>query len=94
MFEGDGGHRVGTSSWSSKDWKGVFYPEGLPANRNIEFYGTVYDTVEIDSTFYGVPNPTTVRNWHQLTPPEFVFAAKVPRVVTHDKVLIDDPLLP
>ena len=89
MFEGDPRLRVGTSSWSSKDWVGEFYPRGLESRRFIEHYGTVYDTVEIDSTFYGVPNPNTIDAWRGRTPDGFIFSAKVPRVVTHDKVLRD-----
>lgn len=89
MFENDRGIRVGTSSWSSKDWVGVFYPPKTPSNRFIEHYSTVYDTVEIDSTFYGIPSEQTVRSWRERTPEGFRFAAKVPRTVTHEKVLVD-----
>ncbi len=89
MFENDRGIRVGTSSWSSKDWVGVFYPPNTPSNRFIEHYSTVYDTVEIDSTFYGIPREQTVMSWRERTPDGFRFAAKVPRVVTHEKVLVD-----
>ena len=89
MFEGDPGLRVGTSSWSSKDWSGVFYPPELPSNRYIEHYATVYDSVEIDATFYGVPDVSTVHAWRARTPDGFRFAAKVPRTVTHEKTLVD-----
>jgi uncharacterized protein YecE (DUF72 family) len=55
----------------------------------LSYYATRFDTVEIDSTFYGTPSVSTVRGWNAKTPPRFVFAAKVPQVITHEKVLVD-----
>ena len=51
-------------------------------------YATQFRTVEIDSTFYGTPKPSTVDNWKQSTPPDFVFALKIPQIITHERVLI------
>jgi len=79
--------RVGTSSWSSQDWVGVFYPEGTPPADFITEYAKHFGTVEIDSTFYRPPTPAMVRNWARRTPQGFKFAAKVPRSITHDKVM-------
>lgn len=87
MFAGDSGLRIGTSSWSSRDWVGPFYPPGTAPNQFISHYATVYDTVEIDATFYAPPNETQVRAWRDRTPEGFVFAAKVPRIITHQKRL-------
>ena len=81
--------RVGTSSWSSEDWLNVFYPEGTSPADFISEYAKHFDTVEIDSTFYRSPSPAMVRNWAQRTPHGFKFAAKVPRIITHDKVMQD-----
>jgi len=81
--------RVGTSSWSSEDWVGVFYPPGTPAASFLTEYAKHFDTVEVDSTFYRPPTPSTVMNWRERTPSGFVFAAKFPRSITHDKVLTD-----
>src|ERR1017187_1398887 len=55
----------------------------------LTYYATRFSTVEVDSTFYRAPLPSTVRGWASKTPDGFVFAAKVPRVITHDKVLVD-----
>jgi uncharacterized protein YecE (DUF72 family) len=81
--------RLGTSSWSSEDWVGAFYPPGTSAAGYLAEYAKHYDTVEVDSTFYRTPSASMVQNWRQRTPPGFVFAAKVPRTITHDKVLED-----
>jgi uncharacterized protein YecE (DUF72 family) len=81
--------RLGTSSWSSEDWVGVFYPPGTPPADFLGHYAKVFDTVEVDSTFYRSPSASMVKNWRERTPPGFTFAAKVPRTITHDKVLED-----
>ena len=81
--------RIGTSSWSSTDWVGPFYPPGTRPERFIEHYASVYDTVEIDATFYRPPTKAQVRLWRQRTPAGFQFAMKTPRVVTHEQVLVD-----
>lgn len=81
--------RIGTSSWSSDDWVGVFYPKGTAPADFITEYAKHFDAVEVDSTFYRSPAPAMVRNWASRTPPGFIFAAKVPRSITHDKVLQD-----
>lgn len=84
-----GGLKIGTSSFTASGWRGLFYPPGMTARDYLTFYATRFDTVEIDSTFYGTPSPSTVRDWYSKTPPGFVFTAKVPQVVTHDKILVD-----
>lgn len=89
MFAGDEQLRIGTSSWSSKDWVGPFYPQGLAPARFVEHYATVYDTVEIDATFYRMPTPTNIAAWVSRTPDNFLFAVKTPRLITHEKILLD-----
>lgn len=89
MFAGDSEMKIGTSSWSSKDWVGPFYPLGTRPERFIEYYASVYDAVEIDATFYRMPTLRNINAWRSRTPPEFVFAVKVPRIITHDKCLVD-----
>jgi uncharacterized protein YecE (DUF72 family) len=81
--------RLGTSSWSSEDWVGPFYPPGTPASNFLAEYAKHFDTVEADSTFYRSPSPSMVKNWRERTPSGFVLAAKFPRSITHDKVLTD-----
>jgi len=80
---------VGTSSWSSQDWVGPFYPAHLKPGQFIQYYANQFRTVEVDSTFYSVPAKAVVSAWKEKTPPGFIFAAKVPSVVTHQKVLRD-----
>lgn len=80
---------LGTSSWSSKDWVGPFYPEGLKPGQFIEAYARRFRAVEIDATFYSIPSRSIVASWKEKTPEGFIFAAKIPRVITHDKVLKD-----
>lgn len=81
--------RVGTSSWSSDDWVGVFYPDGTPPADYLGEYAKHFDTVEIDSTYYRVPSAAMVNNWRERTPAGFLFAAKFPQTITHEKVLTD-----
>ena len=80
---------VGTSSWSSSDWLGSFYPANLKPGQFIEAYARKFPAVEIDSTYYSIPPPHVVASWREKTPPGFIFAAKVPGVITHEKVLKD-----
>lgn len=80
---------VGTSSWSSTDWVGPFYPPNLKPGQYIEAYARKFRTVEIDSTYYSIPAPHVVAGWREKTPPGFIFAAKIPRLITHQKVLKD-----
>jgi len=74
---------MGTSSFSEKDWVGVFYPEGTPSRDFLAHYATRYRTVEIDATYYGVPRTSTVDRWAQVTPDDFLFAAKFPKDIVH-----------
>jgi uncharacterized protein YecE (DUF72 family) len=81
--------RLGTSSWSSEDWVGSFYPPGTPPADYLGVYAQHFDTVEVDSTYYRIPAEAMVRNWGARTPPGFTFAAKFPQVITHEKVMHD-----
>ena len=79
---------LGTSGWSYADWNGSLYPEGLPAGARLAEYAKHYATVEIDSTFYGTPKRQTVRKWREIVPSGFLFAAKFPQEITHEKNLV------
>src|SRR6266704_5609870 len=81
--------RIGTSAFTAAGWPGTFYPEGLPDREYLSYYATRFNSVEVDSTFYRTPSKATVQGWDKKTPPGFIFAAKVPQVVTHEKVLVD-----
>jgi uncharacterized protein YecE (DUF72 family) len=80
---------LGTSAFTANGWAGSFYPTGTNPKNYLTYYSTKFQTVEVDSTFYGTPSPETVSNWYLRTPADFVFAAKVPQVVTHEKMLMD-----
>jgi uncharacterized protein YecE (DUF72 family) len=80
--------RIGCSGWNYRDWRrGVFYPPELPAKDWLSFYAEQFDTVELNTTFYRLPNTTAVERWVSQTPDDFVFAVKVSRFVTHVKRL-------
>jgi len=79
--------RIGTSSWSAESWEGVFYPPGTSPADYLRHYAKEFDTVEIDATFYGTPTDRMVDGWREKTPPGFLFAAKVPQAITHEKIL-------
>jgi len=81
--------RLGTSSWSSEDWVGTFYPPGTKSSDFLGVYAQHFDTVEVDSTYYRIPAESMVRNWRARTPPGFTFAAKFPQVITREKVMQD-----
>jgi uncharacterized protein YecE (DUF72 family) len=80
--------RLGTQGFAYKDWLGVFYPAGTPATEYLRFYSRVFDTLELDTTFYGPPRSEVVESWRESTPDDFVFSAKMPRTITHDKRLV------
>jgi uncharacterized protein YecE (DUF72 family) len=76
---------LGTSGWSYGEWEGLFYQKG--EKRKLRAYSRVFKTVEIDSTFYRYPSKGMVMGWLRYSPSDFVFAAKLPKVITHDKKL-------
>jgi hypothetical protein len=80
---------LGTSAFTANGWAGAFYPPGMKQSDFLTHYATQFKTVEIDSTYYGTPSAATVTGWYEKTTPDFIFAAKVPQVVTHDKVLVN-----
>ena len=84
--------RVGCSGWNYQHWRnGVFYPPRLPPRRWLELYAQHFDTVEVNATFYRLPRENAVATWVRETPPEFLFAVKMSRYVTHIKRLRDLP---
>jgi uncharacterized protein YecE (DUF72 family) len=80
---------LGTSAFTANGWVGSFYPVGMNPQKYLTHYATQFQTVEVDSTFYGTPSAETVSKWYLKTPADFVFAAKVPQVVTHEKMFVD-----
>lgn len=77
----------GTSSWSTDDWRGTLYDAGARPADYITQYARTLRTVEIDATFYRIPAASMVEGWRERTPDDFVFSAKIPQVITHEKYL-------
>ena len=80
---------IGCSGWHYKHWRGKFYPENLPAADMLSFYANTFDTVEINNTFYALPQEKTVQRWMEIPPENFCFATKASRYITHVKKLND-----
>jgi uncharacterized protein YecE (DUF72 family) len=84
--------RIGCSGWNYDHWRhGVFYPERCPARLWLDYYARSFDTVEVNATFYRLPRESAVANWVAESPPDFLFAVKMSRYVTHIKRLRDLP---
>ncbi len=81
--------RIGCSGWNYKDWRERVYPAGLPPRRWLEHYATLFDTVEVNNTFYRLPSRSAVAGWVEQSPSGFLFAVKASRYLTHMKRLTD-----
>jgi uncharacterized protein YecE (DUF72 family) len=81
--------RIGTSAFTAAGWESAFYPAGMKPADYLSYYATKFDTVEVDSTFYRTPSVATVSGWERKTPAGFILTAKVPQIITHEKVLQD-----
>jgi uncharacterized protein YecE (DUF72 family) len=79
--------RVGCSGWSYKDWVGPFYPKETKPEDYLSLYSSIFDCVEVDSTFYRAPSAAMVQHWYNSTPRDFVLAPKIPKRITHDQHL-------
>ena len=80
---------VGTSGYSYKEWKGSFYPEDLPAAKMLPYYAERFGAVEINNTFYRMPEAAVLSKWATQVPGNFTFALKAPQRITHQKKLVD-----
>ena len=78
---------IGTIGYSYRDWRTAFYPADLPDRNYLAYYSRVFNTVEVDTTFYGIPRIKTLQSWAANVPPEFRFCLKTPRIITHDMKL-------
>lgn len=81
--------RVGTSSWSFPDWRGVFYRPQTPADQQLSFYAQQFNSVEANTSFYALPAPKTLLRWLEGVPESFTFSLKAPREITHERRLVD-----
>ena len=80
---------VGTSGWQYAHWRRVFYPERLPQRLWLQHFAERFQTVEVNNTFYNLPEKTVFEQWRLNTPDDFVFAVKMSRYLTHLKRLHD-----
>ncbi len=80
---------IGTSGWHYNHWKGNFYPPGVTAKQFTEYYLRFFRTVEINNSFYRLPSAETFAAWRTSVPPDFLFAVKASRFITHMKKLKD-----
>lgn len=78
---------IGTSGWYYQHWYGRFYPQGLSKERLLAYFTQSFNTVELNNTFYHLPQETTVKTWGEKVPEGFVFAVKANRFITHIKRL-------
>ncbi|ASC71421.1 hypothetical protein XM38_023730 [Halomicronema hongdechloris C2206] len=79
---------IGTSGFSYKHWRyPTFYPKGVPSGQWLAHYSQVFRTVELNSTFYRLPSTKMLTRWRTVTPPDFTFAVKVSRLITHARRL-------
>jgi uncharacterized protein YecE (DUF72 family) len=81
--------RIGCSGWNYKTWRGHFYAPELPPSQWLPTYASVFDTVEVNSTFYRLPEASTFAAWRAQTPANFLMAVKASRYLTHLKRLRD-----
>jgi uncharacterized protein YecE (DUF72 family) len=83
--------RIGTSGWQYRHWSGPFYPKGLPSSRWLAHYAERFDTVELNNPFYRQPSRETFERWREAVPPDFLYAVKLNRYLTHIKRLAVPP---
>lgn len=85
---------IGTSGWSYKHWMELFYPKGTRPEKYLEYYMTQFSCVELNSSFYHLPNNATVSGWMRRTNKSFLFCPKMSRIITHQLRLknIEEPL--
>ncbi len=81
--------RIGCSGWNYKHWRERVYPPGLPPRRWLAHYATLFDTVEVNATFYRLPTQKAVEGWVAQSPPGFLLTVKASRYLTHIKRLAD-----
>lgn len=80
---------LGTSNLTAPGWEGTFYPADVNPSQYLAYYSQHFDSLEIGSTFHGVPSRAVLDDWALQTPKGFLFSVKVPKIITHEKVLLD-----
>ena len=78
-------YHIGTMGFAYEQWRnGVFYPAGMSQRQFLGYYSQRFNAVEMDSTYYGVPQPTTLKRWTAVTESPFIICPKTPRDITHN----------
>src|SRR2546425_12457953 len=85
--------KIGCTGWSYKGWIGTFYPKTMDASDYLIHYSNTFDVTEVNSTFYRIPSQSTTKKWLTDTPENFIFTAKIPKLITHDGQLKPGPYL-
>ena len=80
---------IGCSGFHYKEWKGIFYPETLPQKDWFKFYAGKFNAIELNVTFYRFPVLSSLEDWYKVSPDNFSFTVKVPRLITHYKKFSD-----
>lgn len=79
---------IGTSGWSYAHWTGVLYPEGLPAERRLDYYVAEFGTAELNASYYRWPTDAAFAHWRRRLPPAFTLSVKAPGALTHQRRLV------
>ncbi len=74
---------VGTSGWQYRDWRGTFYPRELPQREWLPYFASHFETVEVNNSFYRLPERATFERWREQTPSGFIVTVKASRFITH-----------
>ncbi len=88
--------KIGCQGWNYRDWiskaggNTIFYPRGTKSDEMLKLYAEIFDTIEVDSTFYAIPPGSTIESWYKKTPKDFTFSLKMPQEITHEKELRED----
>ncbi|MGZ3901077.1 MAG: DUF72 domain-containing protein [Bacteroidia bacterium] len=82
-------YRIGCSGYYYPSWKNIFYPKGLPAKEWLKYYSFFFNTVELNGTFYKVPQLSALKRYQAATPDNFKFSVKMNKFITHNKKLND-----
>src|SRR6478752_430899 len=85
--------RIGISGWTYIPWRGTFYPKKLPHKNELKFAAEIFNSIEVNGTFYTLQRPASFARWAEETPEDFVFSLKGPRFLTH-MMRLKDPVRP
>jgi uncharacterized protein YecE (DUF72 family) len=80
--------QIGTSGWTYPHWQKAFFPPSLPSAERLRYYAEHFNSVEVNTTFYGTPKKSAVRAWGDAVPARFTFAIKASRYITHNRKLL------